>query len=90
MRNIRSNSAHTIENTNSKINKGNIKLLHYKYLGVDALVRRATAIKWRVPKDSYCNGIRGNILDIYPSFVKTRKQYIEEIAYRVSVATKVI
>jgi len=87
---IQSTSAHSIAPTKEKVNKYGIKLLHYKYLGVEALVKRAEAIKARVPANSFCKGIGGNILKIYPGFVKTRQQYIEEIAHRVSIAKRVI
>jgi glycosyltransferase involved in cell wall biosynthesis len=88
--NVESTSAHTIANTTEKISKGEITLLHYKYLGVEHLVRRAADIKARVPEDSICKGIGGNILKKYPGFVKTRQEYIEEIAYKVSKAINVI
>jgi glycosyltransferase involved in cell wall biosynthesis len=88
--NIKSVTAHTIKETDEKICKGELKLLHYKYLGAKALTRRAEDIKKRVPQESYCKGIKGNILAIYPSFVRTYEQYVIEIAERMSIAIKVI
>jgi glycosyltransferase involved in cell wall biosynthesis len=87
---IKSVTAHSIEMTSEKICRGEILLLHYKYLGVNAMVKRAAAIKARVPEDSYCKGIGGNILKKYPGFVKTREEYIAEIAVRVSTAIKIL
>jgi glycosyltransferase involved in cell wall biosynthesis len=88
--NIVSVTAHTIENTNKSICQGEIKLLHYKYISAKSMAKRAQAIKARIPEDSYCKGIGGNILKIYPGFVKTEEEYINEITYRISVATEVI
>jgi hypothetical protein len=87
---IESVTAHSIKDTKEKVCKGQIKCLHYKYLGVDIMVHRAADIKARVPKESYCHGIKGNILDVYPSFVKTREEYEKEIESRLKLATKVI
>jgi glycosyltransferase involved in cell wall biosynthesis len=83
-------NAHSIFPTKSKICEGEIKLLHYKYLGVDIMVKRAKMIKERVPADSYTRGIRGNILKIYPGFCKTASQYSNEISQMLKNAKKVI
>jgi glycosyltransferase involved in cell wall biosynthesis len=88
--NIKFTDAHHIADTNEDICSGEILLLHYKYLGVDIMVKRAEAIKARVPAESYCKGIKGNILKVFPGFVKTRQMYIAEIADRVSLAEKII
>ena len=82
--------AHTIKPTKDKVSNGDIKVLHYKHVGVDSLVKRSQDILARTPKDSYCKAIGGNILKIYPGFVKTRKQWIAEINYRMTRAIKVI
>jgi hypothetical protein len=76
---IKMTSNHEIAPTTATIIKGQIKLLHYKFVGVDFLLKRAEAIKYRVPKDSYTVGIKGNILKIYPGFIKTRQEYEKEI-----------
>ena len=75
---IRRISNHEIAPTKEVICRGQIKLLHYKFVGVDFLLKRAAAIKSRVPADSYCPGIKANILKKYPGFVRTRAEYIQE------------
>jgi hypothetical protein len=87
---IESTSAHTIAQTSKKICDKEIKVLHYKHIGVDALVKRSDLIKARVPADSYCKGIKGNILKIYPGFVKTRKEWVHEINNRMRLSYNVI
>lgn len=87
---IESTSAHTIAETKKVVNRGEILLLHYKYLGVQIMVRRARLIKSRVPPNSFCRGIGGNILKKYPGFVKSEREYVKEISDRLKSAVKVI
>lgn len=87
---VTSVTTHTIETTDENICRGEIKCLHYKYMGVKALVKRAAAIKARVPSNSYCKGIGGNILKIYPAFVKTEREYIKEIEQRMRESIQIL
>ena len=82
--------AHNVETTSKNICRADIKLLHYKYLGVRNMLRRAKLIKDRVPSDSYTASIKGNILDIFTSFIKTETGYTTEIKQLLAKATKVI
>lgn len=83
-------NAHDIKTSSKKINRFTIKLLHYKYLGVQTMVKRAAKIKSRVPASSFCKGIGGNILKIYPAFVRTEKEYKAEIDQMLREARRVI
>jgi len=83
-------NAHDIKTTCRKISFYEIKLLHYKYLGVKEQVRRAELVKKRVPKNSFCKGIGGNILKMYPGLVRTREQYQNEINDLLVKAERVI
>ena len=83
-------NAHDIKTSSEKINRFVIKLLHYKYLGIDIMVKRAAKIKARVPANSFCKGIGGNILKVYPAFVKTRQEYEVEINQMLKDARRVI
>ena len=71
--------AHNIAMTSRNINMLEIKLLHYKYLGADNMVRRANLIIDRVPKGSFSKNIDGNILVKFPAFIKTKREYQVEI-----------
>lgn len=88
--NIKMLNNHEIGKTNDSISRKEIKLLHYKFLGVDVLTKRAEGIKARVPVDSYCKGIKGNILKVYPGFVRTRVEYEREIEEMLKKATQAI
>jgi hypothetical protein len=86
-------TAHTItviSKEKCKTSVREIKLLHYKYLGVENMLRRAALITSRTPLDSYTASIKGNILSKYPSFVRTRKEYVDEIKQMLKKCTKVI
>jgi glycosyltransferase involved in cell wall biosynthesis len=72
--------------TTAKILRYEVRLLHYKYLGVDHMLKRAQRIKDRIPADAYCEGIRGNPLKIFPQFVKTREEYETEIGSMLKIA----
>jgi glycosyltransferase involved in cell wall biosynthesis len=87
---IKMTSNHEIASTTESLSKGQIKLLHYKFVGVEFLLKRAEAIKRRVPKDSYTAGIKGNILKIYPGFIKSRQEYEKEIDQLVTRARQVV
>lgn len=82
--------AHSIAKTTATICRFDIKLLHYKFLGAEIMAKRAKDIKDRVPPTSYCKGIRGNILQKYPGFVKTKDEYKREIAQMLREAKPVI
>jgi len=71
--------AHNIATTSRNINMLEIKLLHYKYLGADNMVRRANLIIDRVPRGSFSKNIDGNILVKFPAFIKTKREYQIEI-----------
>lgn len=83
-------NAHDIKTTSRKISFYEIKLLHYKFLGVEEQIRRANLVKKRVPKDSFCKGIGGNILKKYPNLIKTRSQYQTELNDLLLKAERVI
>lgn len=72
-------NAHEIKTTSTKICRDVIKLLHYKFLGVDVLIKRSDAVKSRVPANSYCEYIKGNILKIYPAFIKAPHEWQAEV-----------
>ena len=72
-------NAHEIKTTSQKICYGAVKLLHYKFLGTDIMVKRTQLIKDRVPKESHCKYIKGNILKVYPAFIKTEREWAVEI-----------
>lgn len=72
-------NAHEMTTTSKKVDNGSILLLHYKFLGVEEQLRRARLVLKRVPKDSFCKGIGGNILKVFPGLVKTRQEYAKEI-----------
>jgi hypothetical protein len=61
--------AHNIATASNKINRFDIKLLHYKYLGVENMMRRAKLIQSRVPRNSTCRNIGGNIFQKFSSFI---------------------
>ena len=82
--------AHNVETTSENVCRFEIKLLHYKYLGVRNMLRRAELIKSRVPSDSYTAKIKGNILERFSSFIKTEKEYTREFKQLLNRATKVI
>jgi hypothetical protein len=67
--------AHNVKTTSKKINRFDIKLLHYKYLGVTNMVRRTKLIIDRVPIGSYCKNIDGNILVKFSAFIETEQKY---------------
>jgi glycosyltransferase involved in cell wall biosynthesis len=83
-------NAHEIVTTSKRICRRVIKLLHYKFLGVDILKKRTELIKKRVPKNSYCKYINGNILSVYPAFIKSDQQWQDEINQLLSQAEQVI
>jgi hypothetical protein len=83
-------NAHEVKTTSTKISSGAIKLLHYKFLGVDILLKRAELVKQRVPPDSFCKYINGNILKVYPAFIKTPAEWQAEIDDFLGKATKII
>ena len=64
--------------------------MHYKFIGVPFLLKRAKVIKERVPLDSYSEIIQGNILKKYPRFIRTQKEYTEEIKQMLQKAKKII
>lgn len=78
--------SHSVKTSSTNICRYEVRLLHYKYLGVDCMVRRAQRIKDRIPSDGYCEGIQGNPLIIFPQFVKTREEYEEEISAMLKIA----
>lgn len=82
--------AHFISCSSTNISRLEIKLLHYKYLGVDNMMRRTKLVKSRVPADSYCEIIGGNVLEKFPSYIKTRQQYEQEINELLRIAKDVI
>jgi hypothetical protein len=82
--------AHNIATTSNSINRFDIKLLHYKYLGVENMIRRAKLIQDRVPRNSSCRNIGGNILQKFPGFIRSEKEYIDEITQMVRDARPVI
>ncbi len=82
--------AHNVKTTSDNISKFEIKLLHYQHLGVDSMLKRSESIKKRVPSDSYTIHIRGNILDVFPHFVRYREECTANIKQLLLKATKVI
>ena len=72
-------SAHDIRTTSRKLERFSTLNLHYKYLGVDELVRRADLVKKRVPPDSICKAYNKNLLAQFPGLVKSRQQYQVEL-----------
>ena len=62
----------------------------YKFLGKEVLIKRSELVKARVPKNSYCKYINGNILSVYPAFIKTEQQWQDEINQLLSNAEQVI
>lgn len=82
--------AHNVTTTSKDICSFKIKLLHYKYLGIDYLMKRTKSIIDRVPKDSYCECIGGNILKKYTGFVRTEKQFELELSQMLEDAKRVI
>lgn len=84
--------AHSAISSSSNINRFDIKLLHYKYLGAKHMAKRARLVFDRVPKDSFTKhvGVNGNILQRFPTYVKTEKEYEVEINDMVKKATVVI
>lgn len=83
-------NAHHIDTTCRNICKNKIKLLHYKFLGVDHMLKRARIIQKRVPKNSYCQCIEGNILEKFSGFVKNRRKYQEEIENLIKEAKPIL
>lgn len=83
-------NAHTITTKSTNICKFKIKLLHYKYMGVKHMLKRAKLIKERVPLDSYTVGIKGNILAKFPTFVRNEREYQIEIKDMLAKSKKVI
>jgi hypothetical protein len=83
-------NAHEIKTTSTKISYGAVKLLHYKFLGTDIMVKRTQLIKERVPKTSRCEYIKGNILKVYPAFVKSEREWGLEINQLLEKAQRVI
>lgn len=73
------NDAHYIMTSSQNISRFDVKLLHYKYLGVDYLIRRGEVIRARIPQDSYTECIGGNVLRLYPGFIKSRRTWQLEI-----------
>lgn len=88
--NIQFPDAHYITTDSNNISEFDIKLLHYKFLGADHMVKRAKTIVERVPCHSYCENINGNILKIFPAFVKTHAEYVAEIENYLKEAYDVI
>ena len=82
--------AHNIKTTSDNISRFAIKLLHYQHLGVENMLKRTELIKKRVPSDSYTIHIRGNILDIFPHFVRYREECTANIKQLLLKAIKVI
>jgi hypothetical protein len=68
-------NAHNIKTNSKKVCSFAIKLLHYKFLGVEEQLRRAKLVKQRVPATSFCKGINGNILKVFPGFIQTKEKY---------------
>ena len=87
---IHFDNAHTVTTDEKDICKFHIQLLHYKFIDIPLLLKRAELIKKRVPKDSYCKIIKGNILVEYQGFVRTEKQYTEEMTQMLRKAIPVI
>jgi hypothetical protein len=83
-------NAHDIRTTSTKLDRGNIKLLHYRYLGVKEQLRRASLVKQRVPCSSFCKGIGGNILQKFPGLIQTKEVYQKEINDLLLKAVRVI
>ena len=73
-------NAHVIGETKDRVDRFNIKCLHYKFIGIDSLMKRARTIIDRVPPGSYCHHIKGNILTVMTKMVRSREEYLEEIA----------
>ncbi len=82
--------AHNVKTTSDNISRFEIKLLHYQHLGVESMLKRSESIKKRVPSDSYTIHIRGNILDVFPHFVRCRKECTANIKQLLSKAVEVI
>ena len=82
-------SNHEIAATPERICRGKIKLLHYKFVGVDFLLSRAADIVKRVPPNSRV-AAGYNILTKYPGFVKTGPEYDLEITQLLNAAKQVI
>lgn len=82
--------AHNIKTSSENISRFEIKLLHYKYLGVANMVRRTKLIQSRVPENSYCPNIGGNILKKFTSYVKTEEEYKIEISQMLKEAKVII
>lgn len=87
---VRFPNAHHVETTSNNICRYQIKLLHYKFLGVDHMLKRAQEVQERVPKNSYCQVIEGNILQKFSGFVKNRQEYKEEIENLIKEAKPII
>lgn len=87
---IHFNDAHSITTGSKNICRFEIKLLHYKYLGIKIMMKRAKEIKARVPANSYTNSIKGNILQLYSGFVRTEDLYRYEINEMLRNAKQVI
>ena len=87
---VRFPNAHRVETTSNNICRYQIKLLHYKFLGVDHMLKRAQEVQERVPKNSYCQVIEGNILQKFSGFVKNRQEYKEEIENLIKEAKPII
>jgi glycosyltransferase involved in cell wall biosynthesis len=83
-------NAHEIVTTSKRICRRVIKLLHYKFLGKEILMKRTELVKARVPKNSFCKYINGNILSVYPAFIKSEQQWQDEINQLLSQAEQVI
>jgi glycosyltransferase involved in cell wall biosynthesis len=83
-------NAHEIKTTTTRICEGVIKLLHYKFLGADIMVKRTQLIKDRVPPNTYCKYIKGNILKVYPAFIKSRGEWEAEINRYLEKAQQII
>jgi hypothetical protein len=88
--NISFPDAHYITTNSNNVNEFAIKLLHYKFLGADHMAKRAKTIVSRVPPTSHCNNINGNILKVFPAFVKSREEYVQEIENYLQEAKDVI
>jgi glycosyltransferase involved in cell wall biosynthesis len=83
-------NAHEIVTTSKRICRRVVKLLHYKFLGKEVLIKRSELVKARVPKNSFCEYINGNILSVYPAFIKSEQQWQDEINQLLSNAEQVI
>lgn len=82
--------AHFINTNSSNVSEFDIKLLHYKFLGAEHMVKRAKTIISRVPSTSHCKNINGNILKVFPAFVKSHDEYRQEIENYLLEAVDVI